>query len=163
MAKLAIIFGAGASYDFVPTYPPPSSADPFYEDRIPLANQLFKNREAFARIAEQLRRLPQILPILRTESGRSVEEVLEDFLILEKGHRYWVERQKELMLVRFYLQEAIWYSEKRMVEHSAAVGVSNYKTLIGFIEEFRTSNEPVILITFNYDTLIETSTFGAVR
>jgi len=36
-----------------------------------------------------------------------------------------------------------------------AAGVSNYTTLIGYIERFRQSEEPVILITFNYDTLIE--------
>jgi hypothetical protein len=34
-------------------------------------------------------------------------------------------------------------------------GVSNYTSLIRYIEEFRQSEEPVILITFNYDTLIE--------
>jgi len=40
-----------------------------------------------------------------------------------------------------------------MVSHAA--GVSNYTSLIRYIEEFRQSEEPVILITFNYDTLIE--------
>ena len=40
-----------------------------------------------------------------------------------------------------------------MVGHAA--GVSNYTSLIRYIEEFRQSDEPVILITFNYDTLIE--------
>jgi hypothetical protein len=37
-----------------------------------------------------------------------------------------------------------------MLGHAA--GVSNYTTLISYIERFRRSNEPVILITFNYDT-----------
>jgi hypothetical protein len=40
-----------------------------------------------------------------------------------------------------------------MVGH--AMGLSNYATLIGYIERFRRSDEPVVLITFNYDTLIE--------
>jgi hypothetical protein len=40
-----------------------------------------------------------------------------------------------------------------MIERAG--GVSNYTTLIGYIERFRQSEEPVLLITFNYDTLIE--------
>ena len=42
-----------------------------------------------------------------------------------------------------------------MLGHAA--GVSNYTSLIGYVERFRHSEEPVILITFNYDTLIERS------
>ena len=48
-----------------------------------------------------------------------------------------------------------------MIGHAA--GVSNYSTLVNNIEQFRRSDEPVILITFNYDTLIERAlslTFG---
>lgn len=40
-----------------------------------------------------------------------------------------------------------------MIDHAA--GVSNYTTLINYIERFRQGEDPVILITFNYDTLIE--------
>ena len=152
MAKLAIIFGAGASYDFLPTYVP---GDSFLRDlRIPLADQLFENRPEFASIASKLRRLVPLIPELRNRTNnRPVEEVLEELRSLEKGHPYWRRRQQELTAVRFYLQQAIWWSELAMVDRAA--GVSNYTTLIGYIERFRQSEDPVILITFNYDTLIE--------
>ena len=155
MAKLAIIFGAGASFDFVPTYPPPDSSNSAVRDlRIPLANQLFENRAEFASIAEKLRTLPPIVPQLRHRTGnKSVEEVLEELRSMERDHLYWARRQRELMAVRFYLQKAIWWAETAMVHQ--ARGISNYGTLLAYIEEFRRSREPVILITFNYDTLIE--------
>lgn len=155
MAKLAIIFGAGASYDFLPTYPSGDSSSNFLKQfRIPLADHLFENRSEFANIAKKLRRLVPILPELRNRSGnRSVEEVLEELRSLERNNPYWARRQRELAAVRFYLQQALWWSEVTMVEHSA--GVSNYATLIRYVEEFRRSDEPIILITFNYDTLIE--------
>src|SRR5206468_4938551 len=153
MAKLAIIFGAGASYDFLPTYPP-DPGDRFRDRRIPLADHLFENRSEFADIASKLRRLVPILPELRNRNGnKSVEEVLEELRSLQKDDPYWPQRQRELTAIRFYLQQAIWWSELAMVGH--AMGVSNYATLIGYIERFRRSEEPVILITFNYDTLIE--------
>ena len=155
MAKLAIIFGAGASYDFLPTYPPGDTSSQFLNQlRIPLANQLFENRSEFASIASKLPRLLPLLPELRNRSGnRSVEEVLEELRSIEKNDPYWSRRQQELTAIRFYLQQAIWWSEIAMVDRAA--GVSNYTTLIGFIERFRKSKEPIILITFNYDTLIE--------
>jgi len=82
-----------------------------------------------------------------------VEEVLEDRKSLQTGDPYWSRRQQELTAIRFYLQQAIWWSELAMIGHAA--GVSNYATLICYIQQFRRSEEPVILITFNYDTLIE--------
>jgi len=93
MAKLAIIFGAGASYDFLPTYPPGDiGSDPLMQLRIPLADQLFENRREFANIASKLRRLVPILPELRHRSGnRSVEEVLEDLRSIERDHLYRLE------------------------------------------------------------------------
>src|SRR6266576_3236306 len=98
MAKLAIIFGAGASYDFLPTYPPDDNSSSFLRPvRIPLADHLFENRSEFADIAQKLRRLLPILPELRNRSGnRSVEEVLEELRSLERDHPYWRRRQREL-------------------------------------------------------------------
>jgi SIR2-like domain len=155
MAKLAIIFGAGASYDFLPTRAPGErSSDPLRDYRIPLADDLFENRSEFASIASKLRRLLPILPELRNRTGnRSVEAVLEELRSLERADPYWPRRQRELTSIRLYLQQAIWSSEIAMLGHAA--GLSNYTTLIGYIERFRRSQEPVVLITFNYDTLIE--------
>ena len=96
MAKLAIIFGAGASYDFLPTYPAGDSNDRFRDRRTPLADHLFENRSEFASIASKLRRLLPILPELRNRTGnRSVEAVLEELRSLERADPYWPRRQRE--------------------------------------------------------------------
>src|SRR6266542_1641611 len=88
VSKLAIIFGAGASYDFLPTYPANDSySNSLKQHRIPLANHLFQNRSDFADIAVKLRRLLPILPELRNRTGnRSVEEVLEELGALERDN-----------------------------------------------------------------------------
>jgi hypothetical protein len=153
MARLAIIFGAGASYDFLPDYPAGAPNDPLRAKRIPLANDLFDNRPEFAAIAKDHRRLLPLLPELRNRGGSSVEELLEDLRSLDRANRYWPIRQSELMAVRFYLQSAVWSAQEIMLQKSN--GISNYAGLIRNIEEFRSSDDPVILITFNYDTLIE--------
>jgi hypothetical protein len=46
---LMVVFGAGASYDSAPSYPP--NRQHFFEDqdRMPLANELFDNRSEFVR------------------------------------------------------------------------------------------------------------------
>jgi hypothetical protein len=132
------------------------------ESRIPLADDLFQNRKTFADVASKLPRLLPILPQLRTRAGnKSIEEVLEELRSIDRKEAYWPQRQRELAAIRFYLQQAIWGSEAEMIGHAA--GVSNYSTLVNNIEQFRRSDEPVILITFNYDTLIERAlslTFG---
>ncbi len=61
---LLVIFGAGASFDSAPTYPP--GANVLGGDRLnnfhrpPLANELFENRPVFA---EAITRLPECQPI----------------------------------------------------------------------------------------------------
>src|SRR5438094_10634780 len=91
MAKLAIIFGAGASYDFLPTYPPGDIAsNSLTQLRIPLADQLFENRREFASVASKLRGLVPILPELRDRNGNSyVAELLEELSSIERDDPYW--------------------------------------------------------------------------
>ncbi len=92
MAKLAIIFGAGAAYDFLPTYPTAHSSRHFVdESRIPLANDLFQKRKTFADLASELPRLLPILPQLRTRAGnKSIEEVLEELRSIDRKEAYWL-------------------------------------------------------------------------
>jgi hypothetical protein len=56
---LLVVFGAGASYDALPDYPPPEA----YQERMPLANELFELR--FADHLSMFREITGIAPFLR--------------------------------------------------------------------------------------------------
>ena len=74
---LMVIFGAGASYDSVSTYPPNVVGHPHGGDvanrfhRPPLANELFENRPLFADIIERFQACEPIIPRLRAVQGET--------------------------------------------------------------------------------------------
>lgn len=118
-----------------------------------LANELFDDRERFVSAMEQFPKCQEIVPYLRSPSGEfSVESELERLLVESSRDR---ERRKQLTAVRFYLQYMLWeceYGWKRV-----ARGITNYKTLLDQIRHWRSPQEQVCLVTFNYDTLLEES------
>jgi SIR2-like protein len=151
---LLVIFGAGASFDSVPTYPPGAvvlGADPLNNfHRPPLANELFENRPVFA---EAIARLPECQPIvqrLRSLKGESLEAALQDLQAKAKDYPRGLQ---QLAAVRYYLQYILWQCSNAW--RDVAKGVTNYKTLLDQIERANKKNEPVCLVTFNYDTLLE--------
>src|SRR5579871_4331568 len=83
---LLVVFGAGASYDSIPSVPVPevivSSHEgrrlwsPQNENRPPLANQLFEDRPGFASALERFPQCHPIVPYLR-DTKEPVERVLE--------------------------------------------------------------------------------------
>lgn len=153
-AMLMVIFGAGASFDSVRTYPPGSNVpggdtlNNFH--RPPLANGLFENRPLFA---EAIRRFPEcqpIVPRLRSLRDESLEAALQD---LQAKAEDYPRGQQQLAAVRCYLHYVLWECPRLWRE--VAQGVTNYKTLLDQIERAHRSDEPVCLVTFNYDTLLE--------
>jgi hypothetical protein len=150
---LAVVFGAGASYDGFPTFP--EDGRRMGDARMPLANELFQNRPAFEAARERFRAFLPLVPYLQNPlSNRSVEQVLEEFELEasqggQRGHRI----RQQLTAIRFYLQTIISHCEKASTD--LAQGVTNHLTLIDVIEKNRCEHEPVCLITFNYDCLIE--------
>jgi hypothetical protein len=76
---IMVIFGAGASYDSAPDFPPNEFKRhyPQCRNRPPLATELFLNDGIFS---DSLKRFPQcnpIIPYLRSvPKGRTIEEVL---------------------------------------------------------------------------------------
>lgn len=151
---LMVIFGAGASYDSVPSRPAGAPARDNSEKlyRPPLANSLFEDRTNFVRVMDQFPRCKPIIPFLRDSGGEfSVEEVLERLQIEAKESR---EGQRQLAAIRFYLQLVILETEVNWVSH-VAKDITNYNALMGRIERVRKKDEMVCLVTFNYDTLIE--------
>jgi hypothetical protein len=154
-AMLMVIFGAGASFDSAPTYPP-GAGDIYPHDprnrhhRPPLANELFQNRPLFA---EAILRLPEcqpIVPRLRSLKGESLEAALQD---LQAKATDYPRGLQQLAAVRYYLQYILWECGTKW--RDVAMGVTNYKTLLDQIERANRKNEPVCLVTFNYDTLLE--------
>ena len=77
---LLVIFGAGASYDSIPTYPPgthiPTGDTLNKFHRPPLANELFENRPVFAEAITYLPECAPIVPRLRSLKGESLEAAL---------------------------------------------------------------------------------------
>jgi len=148
---LLVIFGAGASYDSVPHRRPRSNSS-VEEDRPPLANELFGDRNEFVRVMEMFSNCRELIPMLRVDGvvvERELAKIQEQAKTFPKAHQ-------ELMAIRFYLQVALWNCQKRWYGHHR--GITNYATLLREIERWRfTTNEQVCLVSFNYDTILEQS------
>jgi SIR2-like domain len=145
---LTVIFGAGTSYDSVPARP--SNNGVAYPFRPPLANDLFADRELFADTLALFERIVPIVPRLRHLRGKSIESVLRE--IQDEAVQNPV-RYQQLMAVRYYIECMLWECEHHW--EAEAKGVTNYKSLLDEIAHWRKNREPVCLITFNYDTLLE--------
>jgi hypothetical protein len=162
---LMVIFGAGASYDSAPDFsppqpqagqqnfgPPPPLPNPREVWRPPLTPQLFldSNNE----FGDIVRTYPKLLPILpqlrRPSSGRTVEEELEARQAEANGDP---ERTRQLFSVRYYLHDLLLKVSDEWLKHTS--GVTNYVTLLDQIRHLNTSGDPVCLVTFNYDLLLD--------
>ena len=151
---LLVIFGAGASYDSVPHLPPTGSPlerrYPYELDRLPLANELFENREHFVEAMVRFAHCMAIVPFLR-KAGVSVEEELAKLQLQAKTFPH---AHRELAAIRYYLHFALWECQKRWFERHR--GITNYATFLREVERWRfDGNQQVCFVTFNYDTMLE--------
>jgi hypothetical protein len=150
-----VIFGAGASYDSAPYHPAPGGSAP---GRPPLADELFDNRGEFAHAKNLYPQIRPVIPSLISRSGKTVEQVLQalrdDAVAYPRGFQ-------QLTAIRYYLQMMLAMVEQAWFIN-AAQGVTNQLTLLDQIEKYYKGAEPICLVTFNYDTLIERAleTFG---
>lgn len=142
---LLVVLGAGASYDAVPAFP--SSID--HDDRMPLTDDLFRRR--YEGLIEAVPRMTPVVPELRAAGGGApLELILEG---LQEQARDYPERLRQLMAVRYYLHMLI--AERDQAWYDAAVRVTNYARLFDEIRRLVPHEEPVAIVTFNYDRLIE--------
>lgn len=158
---LMIIFGAGASYDSCPTYPPNVpineknglKAEDEY-GRPPLAKDLFSNRPQFRDILDKFHHCKGVVPKLRAgrvlTGEKPLEEVLQEIEIEVATYR---RGSAELAAIKCYIHEAI--QKTQLFWDVAMRGVSNYLTLLREVDRNNAKSEKIALITFNYDTLIE--------
>ena len=146
---IMVIFGAGASHDSIPSCPPQRTSQD--ADRPPLAAELFQGR-----FTEWVKKFPKCIPIIpylrSIAPGKTLEQELES--LREEG-KTDAERLRQLAAIRFYLQSVIWHCEYRWEDF--AQGITNYVTLLDQLRRVRAKNEPVLLVTFNYDRMIESS------
>jgi hypothetical protein len=163
---LLVVFGAGASYDSFQLFPgpPPCDNGPLtpkeicWEERPPLANQLFDSRPIFVDLMEKFKEVQALVPLLR-QPGISIEKQLAEF---QEQARTYPPAQRELNAIRFYLRSALWDCQDRW--RSRHRGVTNFATLLREIDRWRlTVSEPVCFVTFNYDTMLEEAMAPVLR
>jgi hypothetical protein len=106
---------------------------------------------------EALDRFPQCKPVVPRLSDpavisgqQSIETLLQE---IEEQARTYARGPQELAAIRCYLQHAISQCEIRWREITR--GTTNYLSLLREIERTHVGSEPVCLVTFNYDTLLE--------
>jgi hypothetical protein len=151
---LMVIFGAGASHDSASAFPVgrPNVFAGYW--RPPLGQNLFRDpNEVFGEIIRKYPKLSHILPYLREPlRGRAVEEELE--FLRDQAHGYeYPERLREFASVRYYLRDLLFESTNEWMKRTN--GVTNYGPLIGDILRLNKQDQPVCLVTFNYDLLLD--------
>lgn len=158
---LMVIFGAGASFDSSPTYTlgmvPPGATETDRDNdfnRPPLAKDLFANRPVFIEAVDAFPQCKTIVHRLRdprvTSGTMSIETLLWE---IEEETQTYTRGRQELAAVRCYLQRAISQCETHWREKTRRI--TNYLSLLREIQRTHKTDEPVCLVTFNYDTLLE--------
>ena len=149
---LMVVFGAGASYDSFPSRPLAEWPPGRLHYRLPLADELFDDRDLFNKWIATFTRCQPVIPYLReVPEASSVERELEK---LRAEAQTYSERHRQLAAVRFYLQSILWECEDTL-KKDPSTAVTSYKTLLDQIQSSRRKNEQVCLVTFNYDTMLE--------
>src|SRR5574341_119520 len=148
---ILVIFGAGASYDSIPHMPPSTHPRSQYPDRPPLANELFLDSGIFAKELSRYQVCAPIIPYLRgLRNEQTIENALE---ALRSEADKDPKRSCQLAAVQFYLHNMIWACEDAW--NGIARGITNYRTLVDQLRRVRDPAEPVCLVTFNYDRLLD--------
>jgi hypothetical protein len=150
---LLVILGAGASFDSVDV----DRAIPFgmrnMEFQPPLAQDLFDNRMPFISVLNRYPECRGLVVQLRraVAEGRPLERELD--LIASLGENDAV-IASQLLAVRYYLREVI--AECAEQWHKQSAGATNYHWLVGRLARWcRETDERVLYVTFNYDTMLE--------
>lgn len=137
---LLVIFGAGASYD---------CAD--VQNRPPLAKDLVG--PAFDSIAVRFPECRAIVDRLRERMDGTTSLELE-LAELTTESRSKPERRRQLTAFSFYLRRVIEDVTTDVLR--ATSGYTRYLRLTNFLYDWqRASGEPIRIVTFNYDTILE--------
>lgn len=168
---LMVIFGAGASYDSVPedewgmgqgmaqsTATTSGFSSPY---RPPLTIDLFSKREPFDQALGVYPRCGGLIGELRSVVARKapLEESLQQYReMADAGND---DLGKQLLALRFYLRKIIEECASEWMR--LAAWVTNYRTLLNRLERHRReTGEQVLLVTFNYDEMLEAALIQTV-
>jgi len=147
---LTIIFGAGASYDSAPIN---SSKDVLRNEwRPPLTKDLFLPEKVWFRENQPP---DQLIPIIERIRRDTTQNTLENALEkLKEEIAINPIRWEQILAIQEWLQQVLSNCSHQW---SHALGrVTTYVDLLSRLYHWQIqSNEPISLITFNYDTLIE--------
>jgi hypothetical protein len=144
---LLIVFGAGASYDSIPQYPPPYTD----QNRPPLANELFDPR--FNGLVARYHYLHPLISRLR-EAARMNIPVEEELEAINLEVARDEDTIRELLSVQSYLRDVVHGTTTAWIEKYAFV--TNHAALLRNVrQEARTLGFAVNFVTFNYDTILE--------
>ncbi len=140
---LMVIFGAGASYDSAPHEAP----------GLPLAKDLVAPE--YNGIAAQYPASRAVIDYVRNQieegSTISLEHALAKF---ETNAENSFERRAQLVAFRFYLRHLVTNRTESCLNVTS--GYTHYLKLFNRLHDWqRQSGEPIRIVTFNYDTLIE--------
>jgi hypothetical protein len=105
---------------------------------------------AFAGLLLRYPECQKIAPFLRRLPPNKTLEAVLQTLQSEDGYP---RKAHQIVEVRCYIHEIISQSTSAWLTY--AQGVTNYKTLLYEIDRTNTKGEPVCLVTFDYDTLLE--------
>jgi hypothetical protein len=96
---------------------------------------------------------PVIDRLRHTAADQYIEVVLEE--IKAEAETFPI-NFKYLASLQFYLREVV-YSTTQNWQQKEAAGATNHSTLMGMLYEWRIrhQSEPVVLVTFNYDCLLD--------
>jgi len=158
---LMVVFGAGASCDSVPeanwSHEMRSNAE---NHQPPVARNLFDvHRTPFLTAAERfdvagvgVGGLIMELQAAAQYDSPSVEEILQKQALRAEAGDVIVQRQ--LIGVRYYIKDVVEGAASTW--ETLAKGHTNYRALLNKIDPYRRENdESVLLVTFNYDLLLE--------
>jgi hypothetical protein len=152
---LLVVLGAGASYDAIGNrsqLPAPERvwAPPLTRDLFGVPNflRILNDYPAARGLAEHVRHALAVADrptTLEDELDRAEREAERDPL-----------RRRALVAMRFYLQDLFKRCSEDWLESQA--GLTNQQWLVRTIELWRASrDEPVLWVTFNYDTILDTA------
>lgn len=149
---LMIVFGAGASYDSDPRHP--SSSDYDGMPRPPLASQLFSERFAghfwgHRDCAALFHHLRQIVD----NGTSSIENELES---MHTDAERYPHLRRATFALRSYIQDVIRHCVDNWMDQTK--GVTGHVVLLNEIAKWRHNRQDMVcIVTFNYDTLIESA------
>jgi hypothetical protein len=159
---LLVIIGAGASFDSIAdkTNDIGKGLLGGNEFRPPLADDLFGSRRAFQSLQRRLPAMLQATSELNNRpSGVSLEDLLGEWTVQSSRHP---NRSVQLAAARYYIRTAITECEYGWCRDPQRRVSTNFDALLDRLEAHRCGGEHPIIVTFNYDTLIELA-FNARR